>query len=56
VIKTAKADVVLCDGAPNVGADWKKDAFTQSELILHAMKLSTEVLRKGKTSIIDLSG
>lgn len=46
-IKTAKVDVVLNDGAPNVGANWKKDAFTQSELVLHSLSLACKLLRKG---------
>ena len=41
-----KADLIICDGAPNVGAEYSKDAFVQAELVLHALRFATEHLKK----------
>jgi AdoMet-dependent rRNA methyltransferase SPB1 len=42
-----EVDVVLCDGAPNVGSAYEKDALVQAELALHALRFATNHLRRG---------
>jgi len=45
----SKADVVLCDGAPNIGASYDKDSYEQNEIVLLSLRCATEHLIKGGT-------
>jgi 23S rRNA U2552 (ribose-2'-O)-methylase RlmE/FtsJ len=40
----SRMDVVLHDGAPNVGGAWATEAYSQSWLVLEALKMATDVL------------
>ncbi|KAI5189541.1 AdoMet-dependent rRNA methyltransferase SPB1 [Nematocida sp. AWRm77] len=43
---STEVDVVLHDGAPNVGTSWEKDSYVQNELVCHAAKLACKLLKK----------
>ncbi|KNH09498.1 rRNA methyltransferase Spb1 [Perkinsela sp. CCAP 1560/4] len=46
-LKNGKTDVVLHDGSPNVGGVWIQEVFAQHQLVLQALKISTEHLVTG---------
>eukprot|EP01053_Blabericola_migrator_P006303 Blabericola_migrator_1__6302@NODE_317_length_9889_cov_67_793016_g258_i0_p1_GENE_NODE_317_length_9889_cov_67_793016_g258_i0NODE_317_length_9889_cov_67_793016_g258_i0_p1_ORF_typecomplete_len946_score282_17Spb1_C/PF07780_12/1_4e04Spb1_C/PF07780_12/1_8e04Spb1_C/PF07780_12/1_7e57FtsJ/PF01728_19/2_7e53DUF3381/PF11861_8/5_9e03DUF3381/PF11861_8/9_9e25DUF3381/PF11861_8/33DUF3381/PF11861_8/3_6e02DUF3381/PF11861_8/6_8e02DUF3381/PF11861_8/3_9e03DUF3381/PF11861_8/1_8e04Methyltrans_Mon/PF14314_6/3_6e05Methylt len=44
-VPNLEVDLVLHDGAPNVGADWNKDAYVQNELVLRSLQLAIKFLK-----------
>ena len=44
-------DTVIHDGAPNIGGVWTSEAYTQSALVLDALRLGTETLAPGGTFV-----
>lgn len=53
-LQTLKADVVLCDGAPDVGASYDRDAYMQNEIALHSLKCATQHLKRNGTFVTKL--
>ncbi|KAH0475103.1 MAG: hypothetical protein KVP17_002165 [Porospora cf. gigantea B] len=46
-LSEGECDLVLHDGAPNVGTSWAMDAYNQNELVLHSVQLASEYLKRG---------
>lgn len=44
-------DTVIHDGAPNIGGVWASEAYTQSALVLDALRFATETLAPGGTFV-----
>ncbi|OBS18701.1 hypothetical protein FPOA_10428 [Fusarium poae] len=51
LLHSYKCDLVLHDGAPNVGTAWTQDAFDQNALVLQSLKLATEFLKPDGTFV-----
>ncbi|KAI5172912.1 AdoMet-dependent rRNA methyltransferase SPB1 [Nematocida sp. LUAm3] len=50
-VDASEVDLVLHDGAPNVGTSWEKDSYVQNELVCHAAHLACQILKKNGTFI-----
>lgn len=46
-----QVDIFVHDGAPNFGSSKDRDMFIQNDLVLHALKLTTEFLKEGGTFV-----
>lgn len=46
-LKKEPTDVVIHDGAPNVGGVWSRDMYDQNALVLSAAKMACSLLRHG---------
>lgn len=46
-----QADIFVHDGAPSFGASKDRDVFVQNDLVLHALRLTTEFLKEGGTFV-----
>jgi tRNA (cytidine32/guanosine34-2'-O)-methyltransferase len=42
-----KADIVVCDGAPDVTGFHELDQYLQAQLVLAALNITTQLIRKG---------
>jgi AdoMet-dependent rRNA methyltransferase SPB1 len=51
MLEDHQADVILHDGAPNVGTSWESDAFNQNLLVFYSLQLSSIFLREGGTFV-----
>ncbi len=47
------ADLVVCDGAPDVTGLHDIDEFIQSQLLLSAFNITSHILKKGSVSVMN---
>ena len=51
VFEGSKADLVICDGAPDVTGMHDIDEYVQAQLLLAALNITTHLLRPGGTFV-----